>query len=784
LLPPSVTLHPRRPGSAKAGTASKRAAAPNRATRASGDASRNDVAYLADLEALQRAPVGIFRTDASGRCEFVNDRWCDFAGLEASAALGAGWLQAVHPDDRERVLSAWRAAVAAESDVRDEFRFLRPDGIVTWLSGSARGLRSDDGRIVGYVGTLTDIGDEIAARNTLTQERRFVDTTIDIAGTLVCVFDPEGRFIRFNRACEILSGYTFEEIQDRPFYDFLIPRDEIDRVRNALGLLRAGAPPAPNVNHWITRDGALRLISWSNACFFDEAGALTHIVSTGIDITDERRAQDALRGIEAVGTVLAKHGPTPEALTAVLRTLADGMGYAYLALFLVDDETLRLSAQLGYPDLPPTFDATMGVIGRVLRTGEPAYVTDVVADPDYVVKSPDVTSEIAVPIVADAETIGVLVIESTAETPLLPPDLRLAQTVAERLAVGLMLGREQQALADRARVFGGLTEFARVANSTLQIDLLLPTLLDAAAEVVDTEFSTIVLLDRDSGRYVLKALRGAPGSAVLGAEIKPGEGTAGRAIASRTLVVQDITSLSVAASMRHAVGPEPIATAGVPLIREGAVLGAMSFVRRTTRRPAFSELELEVLPLIAAQTALALANVQLLEEVSELAIRDGLTGLFNRRHFDATLEHLLQRRARDRGTRPPMAAIMFDLDHFGRFNKEHGHQAGDAVLRAFAAILLGRLRASDLVGRYGGEEFVVVLEGATVEEAVAVADEIRTTLEAHEVMGPDGGVLRATVSAGCAALSDEEPTADALIRASDVGLFMAKRAGRNQVVAV
>jgi diguanylate cyclase (GGDEF)-like protein len=224
--------------------------------------------------------------------------------------------------------------------------------------------------------------------------------------------------------------------------------------------------------------------------------------------------------------------------------------------------------------------------------------------------------------------------------------------------------------------------------------------------------------------------------------------------------------------------------AGIPLIRDGAVLGAIVIGRAGDREPAFSALEFEALTLLAAQTALALANAQLLEEVSELAIRDALTGLYNRRHFDATLDHILRRRARDRGGRPPLAAIMFDLDHFGRFNKDHGHQAGDVVLRTFAGILLERFRSSDLVARYGGEEFVAILESATLEDARRVADEVRTSLADRSITGPDGTSLRATVSAGCAALDDTEPTREALLRAADVGLFMAKRAGRNKVVAI
>jgi two-component system cell cycle response regulator len=131
-----------------------------------------------------------------------------------------------------------------------------------------------------------------------------------------------------------------------------------------------------------------------------------------------------------------------------------------------------------------------------------------------------------------------------------------------------------------------------------------------------------------------------------------------------------------------------------------------------------------------------------------------------------------------------MAAILFDIDYFGHFNKEHGHQAGDAILRAFAGILLGRFRSSDLLARYGGEEFVVILEGATLEDATRVADEVRAELERRSVEGPDGTPLSATVSAGCAALNDADPSREGLLRTADVGLFMAKRAGRNQVVAV
>ena len=630
----------------------------------------------------------------------------------------------------------------------------------------------------------TNAGAASATGESFGEERWFVDAVLDTAGALVCVFDPEGRFIRFNPACERLSGYTFEEIRGRPFYDFLIPKDEIAAVRADLSRLRAGAPPQPNVNNWVTRDGALRLISWTDACFFDERGSLTYIVSTGIDITDQRRADEALRGVEAVGTLLAKHGPTPESMAAVLRTLADGMGYRYLALFLREGESVQLGAQLGYEDLPSLIHPGVGIIGRCLRTGEAALVPDVSTDPDYIAGHADVTSEIAVPLMAEGETMGVLSIESTLEAPLAEADLRLAQTIAERLSVALILGREQQATADRARLLAALIAFAQVANSTLDRERLMPGLADAIGDVLSMDAFGLVVVDRASGRYLVRAVRGGLDPNAVGTEIQVGQGISGRAIANRALVFDRVDRSGYAAGIREFVGADKLSMVAIPLIRDGAVLGAIVIGRASEAEPAFSALEFEALTLLAAQTALAVANGQLLEEVSELAIRDALTGLYNRRHFDAALEHILRRRARDRGVRAPVAAVMFDLDHFGRFNKDHGHQAGDAVLRSFAGILLERFRSSDLVARYGGEEFVAILEAASLEDARVVAEEVRVSLAGRSIVGPDGTKLRATVSAGCAAIDDADPTREALLRAADVGLFMAKRAGRNQVVAV
>lgn len=628
-----------------------------------------------------------------------------------------------------------------------------------------------------------DVEGTVAVSSMIEQERDFLDAVIDVAGSLVCVIDPDGRFRRFNRACEIASGYRRADLPDRPFWEYLVPSLEAAAVRTAIDGLRAGEPPTPNENHWVTRDGALRLISWSNACFFAVDGSLSYVISTGVDITDHRRAEAALAGIEEAGDLLAKTGPTSEALDGVLRSLADRMGYRFLALFLAEDGRLRLRARLGYDALEEDFDPGGGVVGRAFRGAVPILVTKVDEDPDYIIGHPAVRSEIAVPLRAEGVTLGVLSIEAAAEAPLDEADLHLVETLAGRLSTALIIGRDQQILGDRARLFVSLNGFARTASGILDSERLWPTLVDAVAKVIPADIVGLTVFEPATGRYVLRAVRGLDEGAI-GSEIRPPEGGAGRAIAARQLVVSDaLGRVDYADDLRDRIPPDTISSAAVPLIHDGTVIGAITVARRQATLSTFSSTECEILTLLGAQAALALANAALVEEVRALSIRDPLTGLYNRRHFDASFDHIIARWSRARDGRRPVAAIMFDLDHFGRFNKEHGHQAGDAVLRAFSGILQTRFRSADLVARYGGEEFVAILEGSDRAGALTAAEDVRADLAGRAILGPDGQKLRATVSAGCAELDPLEPTREALLRTADVGLFMAKRAGRNQVVA-
>jgi diguanylate cyclase (GGDEF)-like protein len=228
--------------------------------------------------------------------------------------------------------------------------------------------------------------------------------------------------------------------------------------------------------------------------------------------------------------------------------------------------------------------------------------------------------------------------------------------------------------------------------------------------------------------------------------------------------------------------PDVIAAMSAPMVIGDSVVGVVTWLRGNLDRP-FTAQEREVGALLASRVGLALANARLHQQTRDAAITDPLTGIHNRRHFDAAVEREDALRRRVPAERRRLrSAILFDLDHFGRVNKQYGHQVGDRVLRLFADTLRARARASDLVARYGGEEFVVILDNATREDAAVIAEAVRTEFAQHSVDTGTGTSLTTTVSAGCATLEPWEVESSLLLERADVALAMAKAAGRDKVV--
>ncbi len=182
---------------------------------------------------------------------------------------------------------------------------------------------------------------------------------------------------------------------------------------------------------------------------------------------------------------------------------------------------------------------------------------------------------------------------------------------------------------------------------------------------------------------------------------------------------------------------------------------------------------------LASQAVVALQAARLHRIVSNQALVDGLTGLANRRSCEDALAAELSRSERYPA---PLAVVVADLDDFKDVNDRFGHQAGDVVLREFAALLRDNLRDIDLAGRWGGEEFLLLLPGTDLEGAARVAERIRRALHHRTLLSVRGEPIPVTASFGVAA----HPAADsapALFAAADAALYDAKRRGKNRVSA-
>jgi len=206
-----------------------------------------------------------------------------------------------------------------------------------------------------------------------------------------------------------------------------------------------------------------------------------------------------------------------------------------------------------------------------------------------------------------------------------------------------------------------------------------------------------------------------------------------------------------------------------PLISKGKRFAYLAF-------EGLAKPDQEKVAILANQFALGLRRVHLYEKIEELATTDHLTGFFTRRHF---LERFEEELARAEVKKLELSFLMIDIDHFKQINDTHGHLTGDHVLRGVAKIIRKSIREIDVAGRYGGEEFCVILPETNMAGARFAAERIRTALETTPIKAYDE-ILKVTLSLGGATYPQDARAMDSLIDKADKALYKAKEEGRNR----
>jgi diguanylate cyclase (GGDEF)-like protein/PAS domain S-box-containing protein len=354
--------------------------------------------------------------------------------------------------------------------------------------------------------------------------------------------------------------------------------------------------------------------------------------------------------------------------------------------------------------------------------------------------------------------------------------------------------REQRVLAESLR------DTAAALNSELEQDQVLDNILTNVGRVVIHDAANIMLVNDNGEGYVVR-------------EHGFAERTGGEKILSLRLPIASVPHLSeIAETARPVIVPDTVAVpgwgkrvcaawarsyAGIPIQFMGTVVGFINLYSATAGF--FTQAHTERMQTFADQIATVFANSRLVDELQkanarlsaqlseiqalenelrEQAIRDPLTGLFNRRYLQVTLDREI---ARVKRTNQPVGIIIMDIDHFKLINDSYGHKAGDLILEALGELFKTNIRREDIACRYGGEEFVVVMPGASLKTAEERAEIIHSQIAALRVHYENWNI-HVTVSVGVAAYPLHGTTGEDVLIRADRALYHAKQEGRDRVI--
>ncbi|MDQ6779623.1 MAG: diguanylate cyclase [Candidatus Eremiobacteraeota bacterium] len=455
------------------------------------------------------------------------------------------------------------------------------------------------------------------------------------------------------------------------------------------------------------------------------------------------------------------------------------------ALATPDGEQLEIeySAEFGRRSVERVRVPLTTVSGDVLRSGLPVIIR---RPEDWrsvrsitLGEATEPASALIIPMKLGERVLGVLSVQSPRAESYSDSDCDLLTAISEQAAVAVENLKNLKASTQRAADLNLLVEVASAVSSELDLHLVFGKIHGQVKRVIDAPLFFVALRSGESDAITLEYL-------VEGEHIFPPaehhmEGTiVGRVMTSgKAVLVGNMRERDLLTTKRIGEGPTTVQSiVAVPMTVRGRTIGAIS--AQSYEPAAYDERHLKLLSAIAEQSAVAVQNAQLYEQARQLADNDALTGLAHQRSVQERLSYELKR-ARRAGA--PLALLMMDIDKFKQFNDTYGHQVGDRVLREVADILRRVARATDVIGRYGGDEFCAILPDTDRQAAYIFKERLEQEIGRKPFAIDDQQVIPIRLSIGVAVYPEECEEGHELLGVADAALYAAKRGESRHAVS-
>ena len=734
-----------------------------------------------DLRAIfEQAAVGIAMLDAQGHWLTVNRRFCDIVGRSEAELLSSDFQSITHPEDL--LLDVTQAEAVAAGKLPGyvmEKRYLGPDGGVIWVRLHVGRIDATATTPMRFVSVIEDIGERKQAEQQSLEHQRVRDFHVDNTPLAVIEWTPDLRVKRWSLHATEMFGWSETEVLGKsPFEWRFIHDDDLASVTDVTrSIFDTPLTNIQTICRNYHRDGRTVWCQWHSSIRRSANGEVQSVLSMASDVSNEqamlaelRDSQARFQGIfeqAAVGiAMIDAHG----SWLMVNQRFREIVGYGAEELLqhrceeITDPKDRAAEAVERARLVAGTIDDYNFVKRYRHHNGQPVWVSL------YARRLDDGST-------GDQVRLSLVVVDITEQ--------RQAEAQIKRLNADL-----EKRVTERTRQLNDTVHSWVERNQELSLLNKMTGLLAAA---IDSGEAYRIVAD-----YLPRLFNGYGGALWLGDGKNPSYPIVAewgsREPVAEMLVTEDCWALRRGQLLRiddpahphlcphldgRADGHEPHTC--VPITALGSPVGLIHLGWSERIGSLVTPPDETLLNSVVEQIGLAIGNVRLREELRRQAIRDPLTGLYNRRHFD---ELLRARMAEHERSGRGFSVLMIDIDHFKRINDQHGHETGDEVLRATARHLQESVRAGEAAFRFGGEEFVLLIddgEHPDGRQAMHCAERVRREIAELRVHCRGRVLPPVTVSIGVAGYPRDVERQVSPLQRADAALYTAKRTGRNRV---